>query len=393
LSSSEVVDNTAYVGGGFFVDAGGVSLESTTVANNTAYIFGAGYVYADYGALGQTVAVDSSTISGNTAQVGGGLVAAVYNSPSAPAAGGFTLTNSTVSGNSAESGAGLYLANTAFIFGSYVKYGNFEPVIEGATITGNSAASVGGGLTVLNSGAYSYGFTTTIAVDKSIIQGNSAGSGSGDLETDAAAAPPPGPKLADFYEFVLENPERFEGLAAVRMNKHSDPVRFDKARMRSLDLSDTVVEFASRRLEVLRGAPASSGVTFEGIWSIIGEAPTTGTFNPDTATADALGGDPQLGPLSDNGGVTLTHMPGSMGAATDFIPEGTAGCGSVFTLDQRGAGRPGLFSNACEAGSVEGLGSAQSVPTLGRWSSIVLALGLGLMGWLGIRRFRAQSSD
>lgn len=394
LASSEVRGNTGYIGGGFFVGAGGVSLESTTVADNTAYALGAGYVYADYGFFGQTVEIDSSTISGNSAQVGGGLLAAVYNSPSAAADGGFTLTNSTVSGNSAESGAGLYLANTAYEdkYG-YLFYGNFEPVIEGATITGNSATGVGGGLTVLNSGAYSYGYTTTASVDKSIIQGNSAGSGSGDLETDAAFGGPPGPTLARLYEFVVENPERFERLAAVRMVKGGAAVPINKAQFRSLDLDEAVVEQASRRLEVLRGGPSPSGVTFEGIWSLIGEAPTTGTFDPDTATADNLGGDPQLGPLADNGGLTFTHMPGSMGAATDFVPEGTAGCGSSFALDQRGGPRPGAFGTGCEAGSVEGLGSAQSVPTLGRWSSIVLALGLGLMGWLGIRRFRAQSTD
>jgi hypothetical protein len=387
LSSSEVRGNTAYIGGGFNIAAGGVALESTTVADNSAYVFGAGYVYADYGAFGQTVVIDSSTISDNSAQVGGGLVAAIYNSPYAAADGGFTLTNSTISGNSAESGAGLYLGNVGFKY----NYGNFEPTIEGATITGNSAANFGGGLTVFNSDAYSYGYTTTVAVDKSIIQGNSAGSGSGDLETGAAFGMPPGPGLAKFYEFVVENPERFERLVAVRMNKRSDPVRLDKSRMRSLDLSDTVVEFASRRLEV-RGA--SSGVSFEGIWSIIGEAPTTGTFNPDTATADALGGDPQLGPLSDNGGPTFTHLPAEDSIAVELIPRGVAGCGSApFNVDQRGYGRPSSRTAFCDVGSVERVGGNIAIPTLSKWGYIAMTLGLGLMGWLGIRRFRAQSTD
>ena len=59
-----------------------------------------------------------------------------------------------------------------------------------------------------------------------------------------------------------------------------------------------------------------------------------------TAATDRPGVDPLLGPLQDNGGLTLTHalLPGS--PAIDAIPFGTNGCGTTHIADQRGQARP-----------------------------------------------------
>lgn len=59
-----------------------------------------------------------------------------------------------------------------------------------------------------------------------------------------------------------------------------------------------------------------------------------------------------LGPLADNGGPTLTHLPGLGSPAIDAIPAGTAGlCDRTLATDQRGAVRP--QGTACDIGSVE----------------------------------------
>jgi hypothetical protein len=61
--------------------------------------------------------------------------------------------------------------------------------------------------------------------------------------------------------------------------------------------------------------------------------------------------DPNLGPLTDNGGPTPTHLPQAPSPAIDAIPLGTNGCGTTITTDQRGAPRP--INGKCDIGAVE----------------------------------------
>jgi hypothetical protein len=89
-------------------------------------------------------------------------------------------------------------------------------------------------------------------------------------------------------------------------------------------------------------------------------APTDGGYNltdpGDTsckfssANHDVLG-NPQLGPLTDNGGPTPTQMPGASSPAINAIPTGTAGLCAAGLTDQRGVARP--VGDACDIGSVE----------------------------------------
>lgn len=59
--------------------------------------------------------------------------------------------------------------------------------------------------------------------------------------------------------------------------------------------------------------------------------------------------DPQLGPLADNGGLTLTHLPESSSPLVDTIPPGS--CDVTYVADQRNISRP--QGSGCETGSVE----------------------------------------
>ncbi|NIP44241.1 MAG: hypothetical protein GWN61_22685, partial [candidate division Zixibacteria bacterium] len=59
--------------------------------------------------------------------------------------------------------------------------------------------------------------------------------------------------------------------------------------------------------------------------------------------------------LLDNGGPTKTHALLLSSAALDAIPEGTNGCGDLYTEDQRGIPRPfdgdGDGTPACDIGA------------------------------------------
>ncbi len=69
-----------------------------------------------------------------------------------------------------------------------------------------------------------------------------------------------------------------------------------------------------------------------------------GSCNPDGATDQSMT-DALLGPLSDNGGTTLTHLPGAGSPAIDSV------VGACPATDQRGVARP--QGVACDAGAVE----------------------------------------
>jgi len=86
---------------------------------------------------------------------------------------------------------------------------------------------------------------------------------------------------------------------------------------------------------------------------------TSGDFNIDTNGTCALTGandrsgiDPQLGPLADNGGPTLTHLPAATSPAIDAA--NPSGCPAT---DQRGQARPtdgnGDAAAVCDIGAVE----------------------------------------
>jgi hypothetical protein len=123
--------------------------------------------------------------------------------------------------------------------------------------------------------------------------------------------------------------------------------------------------FAVRRT----GSVTTSGSILAATASAACSAPlTTGGFNIAddascglTGTGDRPSTDPFLGPLTDNGGPTATHLPFDASAALDAIPAGTAPlCDGSNPTDQRGTTRP--VGSACDIGAVEGSSSSTALP-------------------------------
>jgi len=93
--------------------------------------------------------------------------------------------------------------------------------------------------------------------------------------------------------------------------------------------------------------PICSNPVVSNGWNVVAD----GSCFVGTAT-DHVGVDPLLGPLADNGGPTLTLLPGVTSPAIDAIPVGTQFlCDSFSPTDQRGVARP--QGPACDIGSVE----------------------------------------
>lgn len=380
LSNTSITGNTAYAGGGVLSSGANTTITDSTISDNNSTYFGAGYWYADYGYFGDSITISNSTISGNDSSLGSAVIAA-YMYAADPTLG-VRIENSTISGNSADAFAGVYIRNDGY---SYT-YGDLDPQLNASTITGNEAFNgPGAGILIANSDASSYGYYASPTIDNSIVQGNTAAAGSGDLDSDAVVIVKNQALLGNFRQAIINNPERFGRIFASRISA--------KTGSNEINAQSVIDFFTSKTASNQRGA--TNNVTFNVNTSIIGAAPTAAGFNPDVATNGALGSDPLLGPLADNGGPTLTHLPGAGSIAVDFIPDGTNGCGTTLVTDQRGEPRP--FGPACDAGSVEGSGTvlpeSVPVPTLNHWATGILAFGLAIMGWLGFRRRSAIKQE
>ena len=125
-------------GGGIYIsNTGTLTLTDSTVSDNTAQVGGG---ITNNG----TLTLTNSTVSGNTAQVYGG---GISNN------GTLTLTNGTVSGNNAgRDGGGIYISNTGTL------------TLTNGTVSGNTVGRDGGG--IYNSG--------TLTLTNGTVSGNTA---------------------------------------------------------------------------------------------------------------------------------------------------------------------------------------------------------------------------
>jgi CSLREA domain-containing protein len=303
ISGITIANGKSDFGGGVFNDGGDLTITSSTVSDNSATGgFGGGIVN-----WGGTLKITGSTVSGNSAPSGnaGGM----YNLD-----GTLTISGSTVSGNSAlDRGGGMLNFGTLKITGSTIS-GNSahrgggvlndgtdlsdpETTITNTTVSGNTATERGGGV---------FNLLGLTSIEHSTITDNTA------PETWASGVDSNG-------NFAT----RTEVLSSIISgNTNTDVDSFDDGSTNSFD---------------------SKG------YNLIGDGNATSAFGQ---SGDQSGvGDPKLGALAGNGGPTKTHTLLAGSPATDAIPQGTNGCGTTFTEDQRGAARP--QGSRCDIGAFE----------------------------------------
>ena len=275
LSDSTVTGNTASVGGGIVNEYGTATLTDSTISGNTAKRGGGIYVYAG------TTSLTDCTISGNTILTGGNSGGGIYNG----AYSTLSLKNSTISGNSSQgTGGGIYN-------GYYSSVG-----LINCTISGNTANTNGGGLY----NGY-YGSATLI---NCTISGNSAsGSGGG------------------IYNAV-------NGTA----NIGNTIIALNAATTGGPDAQGTIVSKGNNLIGITDGS--------------------TGWVDSDLTGTSAQPLDPLLAPLGNYGGPTQTMalLPGSLAIDAGnnaLIP-------SIVTTDQRGL--PRIVNTTVDIGAFESSG-------------------------------------
>src|SRR4051794_3034719 len=278
-----------------------VSISGLTIANGATTGQGAGIrtKYAD-------LTVSDAVISGNDAQSRGGGIAA-YDG------GSVTVLNSTISNNTGTRGSGVYATSGD----------GTVTTIRNSTVSGNTGADFGGGVY--------FDYSSPGALENSTVYGNTATDSGGGVYHFGAYDGDPG--LVVTGSTITHNTAyRGGGLAcyAATNNGH--------------DLTEPIV-----RSTIIFGNTADSaalGPDLSCIYPTATEPPGSvpiglslvGSVAPGTQLAqigpNLIGQDPQLGPLTGNGGATQTQKPA---VTSPVIDQGAAfGLGS----DQRGQSRP-----------------------------------------------------
>ena len=331
--------NSATVcGGGMFNNQGSPSLTDVTFSGNTAPCGGGITNYINSQSTMTNVTFDS-----NTAFQGG----AIYNDNSNP-----IMTSVTLTGNSAQSGGGMYnlysnpslssvtfSANSATIRGGAIYNDDSSPQLANVTFTGNTAATSGGA--VFNEDSFPI-------FNNVLFSGNTA---TGDFGS--------GGGMSNSYSSPTLTNVTFSGNSAVYygggiVNDDSSPTL-------------TNVTFVGNSA----GNGGGMANLFAGTKPVVTNSILWGNtpdqiFNQPLSTvtitySDVQGGwagtgninaDPLLGPLSDNGGFTLTH---ALGEGSPAIDAGNPS--NCPAIDQRGFPRPvdgdGVDGPRCDMGAFE----------------------------------------
>ncbi len=258
------------VGGGIMNNAGILTIHDSTISGNQT---GSGSFAGDGGGIWNSnagiVTITSSTISDNQTGNGGNFAGSgggIQNESD----GRLIISNSTISGNRAGNGGngssvggrggdGGGIANTEIV------------IIISSTISGNRAGNGGngssiGGIGGSGGGIFNFGNSAsegTVTIINSTLSGNQSGSSG--------------------------SPNGRAGTGGGIFNSNTGTVR----------IANTIVA----------NSPTGGDIVDEGdIFTNLGNS-----IVEDGSLVGTLTGDPQLGPLQDNGGPTLTHalLPGS----------------------------------------------------------------------------------
>jgi hypothetical protein len=263
------------------------------------------------------------TFNGNSGTGGGenrgqGLQLFTTTTAAASCIAGFERV--TVNGNSGNGpGVGIH---------AQANGGALEITARNSTISNNTGATNGGGINTTNVDS-SRNSPLTINFTNSTISGNSAAAGGG-LYVEQ---PTVGTVTANLNFVTVANNSASAGGGGLFVSTAG-----------AINLKNSIVAD-----NTAPSGPNLSGTITSQNYNHI-ENPSGASFA--AMANDVVAGDPALGPLANNGGVTLTHFPRG-GPAVNAIPNGINDCGLVIGRDQRGPTFDRPRGGACEKGSVE----------------------------------------
>jgi CSLREA domain-containing protein len=286
-----------------------LNLTRVTVSNNTVsnvnLVGGAGIEQDVFGGGSTILNITSSNIFSNIgATVGGGL----YNLIRTPGNSTVNITESTIRDNTAIGGGGI--ANQSSLAGTATVN------LVRSSISGNTAPNSSGG-GILNNGV--------LNALNSTVSTNTAGDGGGIYNNGTANL--------NFVTVVLNNSTSNAGGGLFQSSG-------------TLNIKNTIV--ADNTVLLGLGPDIFGTITSQG-YNHIGTS-LGGVFLPIAGDV-SFGGNPMLGLLAFNGGVTKNHLPMIFSPVVNTIPLGVNDCGTLVTTSQNLVTR--VSESRCEKGADE----------------------------------------
>jgi hypothetical protein len=346
-SSPGIVNSTP---NSFYVNSGTLMVQNSTLSGNSAQ--SGGGIFNDFNG---TLAVQNSTIGGNSAQSGGG---GIENN------GGLSIVivNSTFSGNTALNGDGgaldsfsgsVNLVNSTIISNSASSLGG--GLLSGGTLTVQSS-TIGGNSAQYGGGSFNFG---SLTMQNSTLSGNSAQYGGGTYNEGNLT----------IANSTLSGNTALNGYGGAVLSFSSyPPVNL----ISSTISSNTALNGYGGGFYGGIGSLANSIIAGNGAvpaypdingfivssdgHNLIGNADgASGYVAGDQVGNTASPLDPKLGPLQNNGGPTFTHalLPGSPAIDAGATGDALDPSGAPLTTDQRGAGFPRVLGAAVDIGAFE----------------------------------------
>lgn len=362
-------------GGAILADSENLTILDSVISDSTSGFFadpptdGCGGNVAFFGTNGETLRIADSTLTGGRAL----SISSSFGGNLCVPTGKLLLERSILTNGDADYGGGLLVQSLSA--GS---------VISQSTIAGNQASIFGGGIASFAG--------TVLSIESSTISGNTAGSHSPFYSAFGGGISIDQTEGVQIVNCTISDNHADGSGGGIHTNGGSVLVRLTTISNNTAGFkggSILVSPIAEVRIDhaiVANGAPQDlatepigASATLAADYSLI-EAPGSGDVLLIGAN-NLLGADPLLGPLTHNGGPTLTRrpLPGS-----PVINAGNPAIPSPPATDQRGAAR--IVGPAVDLGSVETGQAVVEVPTLSQVGLLLLAAGLFIAGIWRLRR-------
>ena len=371
ISNSQFISNTASSGGAIYVHFSFATLAHSVVQNNISTDGDGGGIRS----WGGVMTIADSLIENPRAETerGGGIA-----HQSGTDMGDLSIINTIISGNIAYNGGGIYNWQPIFVQNSQIRnniaYGrgggiraDDTTVIIQSIIADNEAGTYGGGI------AISYG---DVSISQSTLQNNFAGEEGGGLHAlngqtwlTATAVVSNVATIRGGGIYIRENLDIVNGtISGNEAGTQAGGIYQTSAigdgilNLRNSTLTNNIAPDTGGLLHADRGEvhiwnsiiAANSHYNCRGTAALISEGHNMvdRLDCPFNQTTDWVQTDPQLGPLQNNGGNTLTHALLPFSPAVD-----TAANQNCTSTDQRGILRPIDTTNndtpRCDIGAYE----------------------------------------
>ncbi len=325
--------------GGCLYSQGSISLNDVHAKYCTAHsvndVAQGGAIYAAQGVtlIGSRVS-GSDAITNTGSSAGGGIYTAD---------GGVVAKYSEIDGNTTGGSGGGVLARG----GANIKY---------STVADNEAGIYGGGLATRGEG--------DVAIATSTISGNHAASGGGGIDLDGSATDAVSVRNSTIAEnttagrgggvYILRDVVFESSTVSGNIERHDETQKYGGGLFVTsgtgvVELKNTIVSGnwkytttgTSGLRSDIRGAGEDDPYILTGSGSLLGHLVNA------TAPSGSRIGEADLGPLQDNGGLTDTMLPNKRSPAIN------GGGATTLTVDQRGSGFTRTIGAATDIGAVE----------------------------------------